>query len=273
MFQAMRNGGDFLLEDIAYFNGGLFEHVDVIELVPAEIAALLAASRMDWSAIEPSILGTLFERGLDPKIRAPLGANYTDPTTIMKLVARSSSSRSSANGRRPRRSIGPLVEKYHAGGKGSQKAWPGSAGAVSRLSRAPEEFPRPRPRLRLRQLPVSRLRALKDLEHRANLDAEALGLHRQLTIETSPDNVRGIEINAYAAELARVTVWIGEIQWMLKHGYDCRRNPILARARPHRNRDALLNADGSEAEWPKADAIVGNPPFLGDKRCAANSGE
>lgn len=87
MFETMRSGGDFLLEDIAYFNGGLFEHVEVLELVPDEIGALLAASRMDWSSIEPSILGTLFERGLDPKVRAPLGANYTDPGTIMTAAS------------------------------------------------------------------------------------------------------------------------------------------------------------------------------------------
>jgi len=50
------------------------------------------------------------------------------------------------------------------------------------------------------------LKALKDLEHKANLDAEALGLQRQVSIETSPANVLGIELNEYAAELARVTV-------------------------------------------------------------------
>jgi type II restriction/modification system DNA methylase subunit YeeA len=77
--------------------------------------------------------------------------------------------------------------------------------------------------------------------------------------------VLGIEINAYAAELARVTVWVGEIQWMLKNGYDFRRNPILAPLDHIEHRDALLDADGSEAVWPKADVIVGNPPFLGDK--------
>ena len=71
------------------------------------------------------------------------------------------------------------------------------------------------------------------------------------------------ELNS--GELARVTVWIGEIQWMLKHGYDCRRNPILARLDHIEHRDALLNEDGSEAEWPAVDAIVGNPPFLGAK--------
>jgi hypothetical protein len=272
MFEAMRRGGDFLLEDIAYFNGGLFEHVEVIELVPGEIEALLAASRMDWSAIEPSILGTLFERGLDPKIRAPLGANYTDPGTIMKLVRPIVVEPLECEWEAAKARIGPLIEKYQAGGKGSQKAGQDAQalflGYLERLKN-------------FRVLDAAcgsgnflylALRALKDLEHRANLDAEALGLHRQLTIETSPDNVRGIEINAYAAELARVTVWIGEIQWMLKHGYDCRRNPILARLDHIENRDALLNEDGSEAEWPAVDAIVGNPPFLGDKRMRSELG-
>ncbi|WP_276662080.1 type IIL restriction-modification enzyme MmeI [Thauera aminoaromatica] len=122
MFQAMRTGGDFLLEDIAYFNGGLFEHVEVVELIPGEIDTLLAASRMDWSAIEPSILGTLFERGLDPKVRAPLGANYTDPGTIMKLVRPVVVEPLERKWETAKARIAPLVEKYHAGGKGSQKA-------------------------------------------------------------------------------------------------------------------------------------------------------
>ena len=80
-----------------------------------------------------------------------------------------------------------------------------------------------------------------------------------------PEAVKGIEINPYAAELARVSVWIGEIQWMRRNGFDVGRNPILKPLDTIECRDAILNADGTEAEWPEADVVIGNPPFLGGK--------
>ena len=266
LFRAMQGGGDFLLEDIAWFNGGLFAHVEQIELTHKEVDALYAASQMDWSAIEPAILGTLFERGLDPKIRAPLGANYTDPGTIMKLVNPVIVEPLAREWADARERIGPLLTKYHAGGKGSQTAYKDAQALFLGFLERLKNFRVLDPACGSGNFLYLSLRALKDLEHRANLDAEALGLHRQLTIETSPANVLGIEINSYAAELARVTVWIGKIQWMLKNGYDCRRNPILATLDHIENRDALLDADGSEAEWPGVDVIVGNPPFLGGSK-------
>ncbi|HQU79077.1 MAG TPA: N-6 DNA methylase [Azonexus sp.] len=265
LFRAMQAGGDFLLEDIAWFNGGLFARIELIELAPGEIDALHAASKMDWSAIEPAILGTLFERGLDPKIRAPLGANYTDPGTIMKLVGPVVVEPLAREWAAARERIGALLGKYHAGGKGSQSALKEAQGLFLGYIERLKSFRVLDPACGSGNFLYLSLRALKDLEHRANLDAESLGLQRQLLIETSPANVLGIEINAYAAELARVTVWIGEIQWMLKNGYDCRRNPILATLDHIEHRDALLSEDGSEAAWPVADVIVGNPPFLGDK--------
>jgi hypothetical protein len=60
--------------------------VDVPPLTPMDVAALRNAAALDWSAIDPSILGTLFVRGLDPKKRSQLGAHFTDPATIMRLV-------------------------------------------------------------------------------------------------------------------------------------------------------------------------------------------
>ncbi|WP_419160876.1 DNA methyltransferase [Candidatus Palauibacter sp.] len=70
------------------------------------------------------------------------------------------------------------------------------------------------------------LHALHDLEHRVQLEAEAMGLQRAFP-SVGPANVKGIELNAYAAELARVSVWIGEIQWMRRNGFPGSREPVL----------------------------------------------
>ena len=75
--------------------------------------------------------------------------------------------------------------------------------------------------------------------------------------------MKGIEINAYAAELARVSVWIGEIQWMRRNGFSNSTNPILDPLDTIECRDAILTEDGSEPDWPEADVVIGNPPFLG----------
>ncbi len=116
------------------------------------------------------------------------------------------------------------------------------------------------------------LKCLKDIEHQANLEAEELGLSRQLDV-TGPHNVLGIELNEYAAELARVTVWIGELQWRIQRGYGFKTRPVLEPLDHIECRDAVLNADGSEAAWPKADAVVGNPPFVGDKKMRGELGD
>lgn len=83
----------------------------------------------------------------------------------------------------------------------------------------------------------------------------------------------GIELNSYAAELARVSVWIGEIQWMRRNGFDAARNPILRPLETIECRDAVLNDDGTKANWPIADVVVGNPPFLGNKKMIGELGE
>jgi type II restriction/modification system DNA methylase subunit YeeA len=111
--------------------------------------------------------------------------------------------------------------------------------------------------------------ALKDLEFEA-IQWGSLVLQRPMQVpQIGPEAVLGIEINPYAAELARVTIWIGEIQWMIRHGLGYRRDPILRRLDHIETRDALLNltdpARPQEAEWPVAEFIVGNPPFLGRK--------
>ncbi|MDX6462540.1 MAG: hypothetical protein QOE55_6237 [Acidobacteriaceae bacterium] len=86
LFEAMEHGGEFDLTDIAHFNGGLFDGRRAIQLDDGDIGLLVEAGNLDWSLIDPTIFGTLFERFLDPGKRAQIGAHYTDPEKIMMIV-------------------------------------------------------------------------------------------------------------------------------------------------------------------------------------------
>ena len=82
----MATGGRIGFETVAWFNGGLFDDDAALALNRSEIETTLKAAALDWSEIDPSILGTLFERGLDPAKRSQLGAHYTDRDKIMQIV-------------------------------------------------------------------------------------------------------------------------------------------------------------------------------------------
>lgn len=86
LFAAMQKGGMVGFEQVEWFNGGLFDHAEALPLQAEDVKELLAAARLDWSEIDPSIMGTLFERGLDPDKRSQLGAHYTDRDKIMQIV-------------------------------------------------------------------------------------------------------------------------------------------------------------------------------------------
>jgi type II restriction/modification system DNA methylase subunit YeeA len=281
LFKAMRKGGDFALEDIHWFNGGLFEKVEVLPLETAEIKILHEASKLDWSGIEPSIFGTLFERGLDPKKRSQLGAHYTDQQSILRIINPVIVEPLTREWEAARADIAAKIAKRKKSGDKAERD--AQAVFTTHLERL-KNFKVLDPACGSGNFLYVALRALKDLEHKANLDAEALGLQRQITIECSPANVLGIELNPYAAELARVTVWIGEIQWMLKNGYPIRTSPILQPLDHIENRDALLAPSPSqgegwaggvivEAQWPTVDAIIGNPPFLGGTKKRGELGD
>lgn len=263
LFTAMRKGGDYGDYDIDHFNGGLFKIIDVPPLEKSDLAALATASERDWRAIEPAIFGTLFERGLNPSKRSQLGAHYTDVETIKLLIDPVITRPLTAEWEAAKLDIAADKTKTRKHAKNRFH------GFLERL----RNFRVLDPACGSGNFLYLALTALKDLEKRVNLDAEKLGLQRQVSIEVSPANVLGLELEPYAAELARVTVWIGELQWMLRNNYDLSKNPILKPLNTIENRDALMNEDGSEAEWPKADVIVGNPPFLGDKKMLGELGE
>ncbi|WP_435660957.1 class I SAM-dependent DNA methyltransferase [Leisingera caerulea] len=274
LFAAMHAGGRVGFEKVEWFNGGLFDDDTALPLEREDLQELLAAAKLDWSEIDPSILGTLFERGLDPDKRSQLGAHYTDRDKIMQIVGPVV--------------VEPLLAEWAEVKTQIEAAMSKAGSAKSRSARTKAE----KEAERLHAAFLERLRgfrvldpacgsgnflylsllALKDIEHRTNLEAEALGLPRGFPT-IGPECVKGIELNPYAAELARVSVWVGEIQWMRRNGFDAARNPILRPLGTIENRDAVLAPDGSKADWPDADVVVGNPPFLGNKRMISALGE
>ncbi len=87
--------------------------------------------------------------------------------------------------------------------------------------------------------------------------------------QVGPEAVLGIELNTYAAELARVVIWIGHIQWMLDNGFAYAAIPSSSRSdniRVPRTPSSTSRTGASpRSRVAGADVIVGNPPFLGGK--------
>ena len=270
LFGTMQNGGLYGVDDIPWFNGGLFQTIAVPPLSAPDLTELRRAADLNWSAIDVSIFGTLFERGLDPAKRSQLGAHYTDPATIERLI--------DPVIRRP------LLQKWELIAQQIQALAAKIAKKGDRHYRAAhalfitwlDELKNYRaldPACGSGNFLYLALKCLKDVEHHSHLQAAELGLDREADLVTGPHNVLGIELNEYAAELARVTVWIGELQWRLAHGYEFKTNPVLDTLEHIECRDALLTEGGGEAPWPAADVVVGNPPFLGVSRKRGELGE
>ena len=274
LFGAMAGGGRIGFEEVAWFDGGLFDDDSALPLNKTEIETVLATADLDWSEIDPSILGTLFERGLDPRKRAQLGAHYTDRDKIMLIIEPVIVRPWLAEWETTKVEIAACLERSSTA-RSKRRA----DAALGKAQRRLREFLE-----RLRGFRVLdpacgsgnflylALHALKDLEHRVQLEADAMGL--PLTFpEIGPASVKGIEINPYAAELARVSVWIGEIQWMRRNGFSESRKPVLKPLDTIECRDAVLTEDSREPDWPEADMVIGNPPFVGGNRLIATLGE
>lgn len=269
LFSKMSNeGGLFGTDKIQWFNGGLFDGGEVLPLTGEEIALVERVSRLDWSEVEPAIFGTLFERGLDPSKRSQLGAHYTDREAILRLIEPVLMEPL----RRDFEATKEKVTQLTAEGKKITARTPASKnpqavfqGFLDRL-RAVRVLD---PACGSGNFLYLALKALKDLEREANGWFSGVTKISMQLPAVGPETVLGIELNSYAAELARVVIWIGEIQWMLANGFAYLRDPIL---RPMDNiacRDAVLDVtdpdNPQEPEWPEATVIVGNPPFLGGK--------
>ena len=276
LFDAMAKGGTFGSDIIAWFNGGLFADTDVIPLTMAEVNTLANIDRYDWASVEPSIFGTLFERTLDPSKRSQIGAHYTsrqDIETLLVPVLLAPLRREWEEvKRRCEDELWPKLIKASRGRNG---------GASAKDSRQRKAFDRAILDFVERLAHVTVLdpacgsgnflyvaiHMLLDLEKEVIAYAATRGL--SLVPQVSPTQLHGLEINPYAQQLAQIVIWIGYLQWMHHNGFKMPDHPVLAPIESICCMDAILDLSDpdhpKEPEWPEAEFIVGNPPFLGDK--------
>jgi type II restriction/modification system DNA methylase subunit YeeA len=281
LFRAMKIGGYFGADKILYFNGGLFDDERVLPLDTADMDILANIDALDWGAIEPSIFGTLFERGLDPSKRSQLGAHYTSREDILLIVEpvlmaplrreweelkaaclklkEESEELSGRKKESARKEIGDRLRDF-ADRIASVKVLDPACGSGNFLYVA--------------------LRLLLDLQNEVFNFSDEMGAGRPF-VTVTPAQLYGIEINEYAYELAQMTIQIGYIQWLRDNGYGLPGEPILRQVKNIQHMDAILAYETSEVSktsevcepaWPAVNVIIGNPPFLGDKKMRAELG-
>lgn len=287
LFGVMATGGTFGGDKIRHFNGHLFEEATVFELTDDELKRLAEAGESSWQFIQPSIMGTLFERALEPEQRSQLGAHYTSEADIKTLVEPVL--------------MAPL-----------RREWAALKGELAPAYVKGKGTPAQRGKLAAFQKKLSATTVLDpacgsgnflyvSLQLLLGLEKEVLAYATQLGFKLAPkvgvQQLRALEINPYAYELAQVSVQIGYLQWRRDNGFDNDRSPVLQNLDGFKNEDALLEphfgrkaknlkearadehaADTSlkfytERVWPKCDVIVGNPPFIGNKRLRAALGD
>ncbi|MDG2533847.1 class I SAM-dependent DNA methyltransferase [Sphingomonas sp. HITSZ_GF] len=274
LWRTMDKGGisPVLRRRVRYFNGGLFADATAIPLRREEIGELFEAANHNWTEVEPAIFGALLEQALHPEERRQLGAHYTPRAYVERLVIATI--------------IAPLREE-----------WRLILATVERL-----RLDKPIEAIGLirdfqARLAVTRildpacgtgnflyvaLELMKQLEGEVLEALAALGGQEALALETmsvDPRNFLGLEVNPRAAAIAELVLWLGYLQWHLRNGGGIsdpvlksfgnirRMDSILAHDPEHPNaeRTATERPNPRRPEWPQADYIIGNPPFIGGK--------
>ena len=272
LFDKMRAGGTFGLWRIRHFDGTLFDD-DFVPNIPHDLGmAMLQAAEQDWSQVEPSIFGTLFERIIDEEKRAQLGAQYTGEDDIMLIVKPVLMEPLEKKWDEVRRQADRILRQPDQDGTHIDQAYQLLADFSAEISA-------------IRVLdPASgsgnflyiSLRELLNLQKKVIAYAARKGLP-VIELTVSPEQLYGIEINIYAHQLAQITSWIGYLQWRNENGFGEMDDPILRPLHNIKRMDAILayDADGNpvEPEWPEVDVIVGNPPFLGDRKMRGELGD
>lgn len=230
-----------------YVNGGLFatdEPVPELGLKGRRI--LLECGSMDWSAINPDIFGSMFQAVIDVEQRSRLGQHYTSYSNIMKVIqplfleplrSELEKQRTNTNG------LKRLLLRL-----GEMKVFDPACGSGNFLIVAYKE---------LRLLEMDVIRALLQRDPQSIFMS---GIHL--------DQFYGIEIDDFACEIARLSLWLAEHQLNKQWEEHIGSAPP---ALPLRSSGKIWSGNSLQKNWqevcPKGVDdevyVIGNPPFLG----------
>lgn len=244
-------GGRF--EGTPHFNGGLFSNIQPIEMTDDELSAIRDACSTDWSAVRPEIFGTLFETSMDKGERHAYGAHFTSQADILKIVGpcivRPWVER--INAARPRSVSYKVVEQILLD-MASYRVLDPACGSGNFLYVAYRE---------MRRLEAEAKSLI--LEKRR---AERFTAQDTLSYVTT-DHFLGLDNNPYAVEMAKVTLMMAKKLAADELGGG------QADVLPLDNLDdTILYGDALLNPWPKADAIIGNPPYMGRRKMVEELG-
>lgn len=228
-----------------YFNGGLFTYVWPQELTTAEVELLREAAREDWSTVRPEIFGTIFEQSLDKGERHAQGAHFTSQADIMRIV-------------------GPCIVEPWRERIDSAKSQKALKGLLNDLS----QYRVLDPACGSGNFLYVAYRELRRIEHEINDRlARLTGRPDQGSLSfVLPENFLGIDVNPFAVEVARITLMLGKKLAADEFGDQ---GGVL----PLDNLESeIVAGDALFMPWPRADVIVGNPPYIGNRKMATDLG-
>jgi hypothetical protein len=251
LFEAMntnppKSGGRF--KGVSYFNGGLFANPARLEIQDQEIVLLRKAASFNWSKVQPEVFGTLFQHSMDDEERHAYGAHFTHPSDIMKIV-------------------GPtIVEPWRQQVEGAK-----TLKELHRLSQRLHHFRVLDPACGSGNFLYIAYRELKRIEARIfermeqDFVSQARKADQMRLSFLSAQNFYGLDILPFAVEIAKVTMMIARKLAIDELHITEQALPLDNLDKNFITGDALLTTDGLPVEWPKADVIIGNPPFIGAK--------
>lgn len=281
-----------LFQEIACFNGGLFENTAALPLSPAQLDMLADAAATDWSGVEPSIFGTLLVRALDPRERHKLGAEFTPRSYVERLIRPAIIAPLRAEWDAVRIAAATLHDeaaqadaeaaeleadatvKMHAGDSDAAKQLGAEAARLRREADKKDAaalaqvtaFHRYLCGLTVLDPACGTANFLYvTMEHMKRLEAEVLELIAALGgdagmemqgFRVRPEHFLGLEINKQAVAIAQLVLWIGYFQWQHRTTgkADTGDRPLLPKDRSIFEQDAVLAYD---TRVPRTDPATG----------------